>query len=558
MRFLSRLLFPCLLLWALLSCGPVRGAPADADAGKPAQAATARLTVGTRTVFVFRAALAGYSAQERLDGARKRLEKALAAGGAQHAETRDIAEGTQVLLDGRLLFLVTPGDVNPLAGDSTGEIAVDAAAQLSRALLERRELGSPRYLLTAIGLCVMATIGYAFVLRTLSLLRRRVRAFAQRSLGRRLARVSFRNVALLDPDHYIRFLHQVAGLLVWAARLFATFLWLSFLLAQIPAFRSWGERLRDYMIATAFELAGKAAGALPGLFVVVVIAALARMAMLTAGSVLSRVENGELQLSWLDRDTALPTRRLVNVGIVLFTLAMAYPYLPGAHTAAFQGVTVLAGLMVSIGGSSLVAQGASGLILMYTRALRVGEYVQIGEAEGIVIELGMFETKLRTGLGAEISLPNALVLGNTTKNFSRTDAIGKAAGGADSTIETAVTVGYATPWRLVHAMLHEAAGKTEGVVADPAPFIAQAALSDFYIEYRLVAHVRAPSARERLEALSRLHQHIVDVFNLNGVAMTSPHFMQEPLDSHVVPPAAWSGHPQCGQCGNPPHPVQST
>jgi len=180
---------------------------------------------------------------------------------------------------------------------------------------------------------------------------------------------------------------------------------------------------------------------------------------------------------------------------------------------------------------------------MYTRALRIGEYVRIGEAEGSVIELGMFETKLRTGLGAEISLPNALVLGNTTKNFSRTDATGKAAGGADSTIETAVTVGYATSWRLVHAMLQAAAARTEGIVTAPAPFIAQAALSDFYIEYRLVAHVRAPSARERLEALSRLHQHIVDEFNLNGVAMTSPHFMQEPVESHMVPPAAWADRP---------------
>jgi len=539
MRSPLHLLFRCLLVLAFLSCGLARSAPADAEAKPAAQPITARLVVGTRTVFVFRAALAGYSPQERLDGARKRFEKALAAGDAQHAETRDIAEGTQVLLAGRLLFLVTPGDVNPLAGDTTGEIAADAAAQLSKALLERRELGSPRYLLTAIGLCLAATLGYAFVLRTLSLLRRRVRAFAERSLGRRLARISFRNVALLDPDHYIRFLRQVAGLLVWTARLFATFLWLSFLLAQIPAFRSWGDRLRDYMIDTVFELAGKAASALPGLFVVVAIVALARMAMLTAGSVLARVENGQLQLAWLDRDTAPPTRRLVNVAIILFALAMAYPYLPGAHTAAFQGVTVLAGLMVSIGGSSLVAQGASGLILMYTRALRKGEYVRIGEAEGIVIELGMFETKLRTGLGAEISLPNALVLGNTTKNFSRTDAIGNCAGNADSTIETAVSVGYATPWRLVHAMLQAAAARTEGIVAAPAPFIAQAALSDFYIEYRLVAHVRAPTARERLEALSRLHQHIVDEFNLNGVEMTSPHFMQEPAGSHVVPPAAW-------------------
>jgi small-conductance mechanosensitive channel len=36
--------------------------------------------------------------------------------------------------------------------------------------------------------------------------------------------------------------------------------------------------------------------------------------------------------------------------------------------------------MVSLGASNIVGQAASGLILMYTRTLRPGEYVQIGES----------------------------------------------------------------------------------------------------------------------------------------------------------------------------------
>ena len=329
-------------------------------------------------------------------------------------------------------------------------------------------------------------------------------------------------------------MRQLVSLLVWALRLFATFLWASFLLGHIPYFRSWGERLRDYLLATALDLAGEIARAVPGLLVVAIIATLARLAMLTASSVLRRVENQELQMGWLDQDTAPPTRRLVNVAIMLFALAMAYPYLPGAHTAAFQGVTVLAGLMVSLGGSSLVAQGASGLILMYTRSLRKGEFVRIGETEGTVVELGMFVTRLRTGMGTEVALPNALVLSNSTRNYSRV------ALDADLAVDIAVTVGYATPWRQVHAMLLQAAQETPGVLPDPAPFVAQAALSDFYIEYKLIAHARAPSPRDRVDVKTRLHQHVVDVFNLNGVAMTSPHYMQEPATPHVVPPQAWA------------------
>lgn len=504
---------------------------------QPAALATSGLNVGARTIFVFRSSLAGFPAQDRAEGARKRLDKAIAAGGPQHATIRSIAEGTQVMLDGKLLFLVTAGDVNALAGDTTDEAAQEAAAALNRVLLERREQASPRALLVAGAWCLAATLGYWLVLRSLGILHRRMRAFTKRSVARRLEQVRLRDVAVLDADYIVRFIGQLAGLLLWALRLFATFLWATFLLGHIPYFHDWGDRLRDYLVATGFDILGGIGRALPGLLVVVLIALLARMAIRTAGSILKRVERGELEVGWLDQDTAPPTRRLVNVAIVLFALAMAYPYLPGSHTAAFQGVTVLAGVMVSIGGSSLVAQGASGLILMYTRTLRKGEYVRIGEAEGTVVELGMFETRLRTGLGAEISLPNALVLSNTTKNFSRTGL------GDGFALEAAVTVGYDTPWRQVHALLLQAAHATPGILAEPAPFVAQTALSDFYIAYRLVAQSGAADPGERVALQSRLHGRIVDEFNRHGVQLTSPHYMQEPATSHVVAPAAWAPAP---------------
>nr|WP_314542839.1 mechanosensitive ion channel domain-containing protein [uncultured Massilia sp.] len=524
------------LILALLLSWP--GARAQAPTGPTAvnaqAAASAKLKVGVRTVFVFRGTLAGYLPHERAEAARKRIDKVVALGGAQQAGTRAIAEGTQVLLDDRPLFVVTPADINVPGGDTTAETAFDAATQLTAALHERREQESPRRLLHAGALCVAATVGYVLLLRGLAAAQRRMRVATERLISRRLKRIRLRNVALLDGEHVVRFMRQVFGVLLWALRLFATFLWLTFMFGQIPYFRDWGERLRAYLVDTLLDLAAGIATAIPGLLVVVAIAALARMAILTAGSVLKRVETGELQLGWLDRDTAPPTRRLVNVGIVLFALAMAYPYLPGAHTAAFQGVTVLAGLMVSIGGSSIVAQGASGLILMYTRALRKGEQVRIGDAEGTVVELGMFETRLSNGMGAEISLPNALVLSNTTRNFSRTDS------GAGCTVEVAVTVGYDTPWRQVHAMLLQAARDTDGIRHEPAPFVAQAALSDFYVAYRLVAQADAATARARVEVRSRLHQQIIDVFNVNGVALTSPHFMQETATPHVIPQQAWS------------------
>ncbi|MRW88800.1 mechanosensitive ion channel [Duganella sp. FT80W] len=539
MSALRRLLCALLLItmcggvFAADASAPTVGAPA-ATSATPAQA---RLVVANRTIYVFRTAMAGFTPDDRAEGARKRLDAVLARGGAQHAGIHPINEGTQVMLDGALLFLVTPADINALAGDTTDSVATESAEQLTKALAERREQASPRYLAIAVALCAVATLAYGLVLRGLSLLHRWVGKRSAQTLSRHLGRVKVKNVRVLDAEHYVRFMRHVVNLLIWALRLIATYLWLAFVLGKAPYTRSWGERLQDYLIDVITGVATSIVNALPGLVLVAVIAAIARLVMLTLGSVFQRVESGELQVGWLDQDTAVPTRRIANVVIWLFALAMAYPYLPGAQTAAFQGLSVLVGLMVSIGASSIVGQGASGLILMYARSLRKGEYVRIGEVEGTVVELGMFETRLRTGLGEEVTMPNAWVLSNTSKNYSR------AFDGTGFVVDTKISLGYDTPWRQAHAMLELAARRTPDIAATPAPYVMQSALSDFYVEYKLVAYSNAEAPRQRAEVLNRLHQHILDVFNEYGVDITSPHFFQPQEGSHILPQSEWHRAP---------------
>jgi len=539
MTVLCRLL--CTLLLTMLTGAAANAAepalPMPAPTATPAPPPQAKLVVANRTIFIFRTAMAGFTPEDRAEGARKRLDAALARNGAQQAGIHPINEGTQVMLDGALLFLVTPADINPLAGDTTDSVATESAAQLTKALAERREQASPRYLLIAAALCVAATLAWVLVLRGLFLLHRWVGQRSTQVISRHLGRVKVKNVRVLDTEHYVRFMRHSVNLLIWALRLIVTYLWLAFVLGKIPYSRSWGERLQDYLLDIVSGVAQSVVNALPGLVLVAVIAAIARLVMLTLGSVFQRVESGVLQVGWLDRDTAAPTRRIANVVIWLFALAMAYPYLPGAQTAAFQGLSVLVGLMVSIGASSIVGQGASGLILMYARTLRKGEYVRIGDAEGTVVELGMFETRLRTGLGEEITMPNAWVLSNTSKNYSRVQQ------GAGFVLDTTVTIGYDTPWRQVHALLELAAQRTEDIAATPKPYVMQVALSDFYAEYRLVAYAAAETPRQRAEVLNRLHQHIVDVFHEYGVQITSPHYRQEPATSHVLSRDKWYAAP---------------
>jgi small-conductance mechanosensitive channel len=248
-----------------------------------------------------------------------------------------------------------------------------------------------------------------------------------------------------------------------------------------------------------------------------------------------RVEGGGLSLRWLDADTVRPTRRIVNVVVWIFAVAMAYPYLPGAESEAFKGLSVLVGLMISLGASSVVGQAASGLIMMYTRTLRSGEYVRIGDHEGTVVDAGLFVTRIRTGLGEELTLSNSLVAGAVTKNYSR------AVAGPGFVLDTSVTIGYDTPWRQVEAMLLEAARRTEGVLPEPPARVFQTALSDFYVEYRLVCYASPVKPLPRALVLSSLHAHVLDVFNEHGVQIMSPHYLGDPERPKVVAKADW--HP---------------
>jgi small-conductance mechanosensitive channel len=199
---------------------------------------------------------------------------------------------------------------------------------------------------------------------------------------------------------------------------------------------------------------------------------------------------------------------------------------------------VLLGIVVSLGSTGLVNQVMSGLVVSYSRALQPGDYVRVGGEEGLVREIGMLSTKLETSRREEITIPNALLVGTTTTNFS-------ALPGSEGPVTmTAVTIGYDAPWRQVHALLALAASRTQGVRSQPEPRVLQRALSDFYVEYQLIVHID----RGLFPAIvrSELHTQIQDAFNEHGVQIMSPHFMAQPDGAVVVPKARWSAAPATG------------
>jgi len=187
--------------------------------------------------------------------------------------------------------------------------------------------------------------------------------------------------------------------------------------------------------------------------------------------------------------------------------------------------------MLSIGSSGIVNQAVSGLMLMYTRLLRPGEFVRIGDTEGTVTAVGFLTTRLETLRHEEVSIPNSVIASTTTRNYSRLAAEGTLLVG------TEVTIGYDTPWRMVHALLLESAARTQGVEQSPPPRVQQSGLMDSYVQYTLLVGVADP--RQRLLVLSELHGRIQDAFNEHGVQIMTPNYEGDPESPKIVPRDDW-------------------
>jgi len=491
------------------------------------------LKVLNRDIINFRSTVLGIEPEERARRAQRRITQQLANPGEHKISVADMPPGKLIQIDGAGSFYIAPDDVDPFQQETITSVANQAVTRIKLVIKETQEGRSLERMLRASAYALLASCIFIGLLWILFKLRRaavtKILSVACDKLdGHQLVQAQ-----LIKRDHIQSGLRRLLQWLSWVVIFLLSYEWLSFTLSQFPFTRPLGEQLNTYLLGITGTIASATLRAIPDLFTACVIFFLAKLVVQGFNAFFDRVENGVLAISWLGADVVAPTRRITKVAVWLFALAMAYPYLPGSGTEAFKGVSVLVGLMISLGASSLIAQAASGLILTYSRIYRTGEFIHVNGHEGTITDLGMFTTRLRNGMGLEITLPNALVLGNVTKNYSR------AVEGPGFVVDTKVTIGYDTPWRQVEAMLIEAARRTPSVLSEPRPKVFQTALSDFYPEYLLICQAVPDDPVPRAEVMSTLHANIQDVFNEYNVQIMSPHYRADPEKEKLVPKEGW-------------------
>ena len=256
---------------------------------------------------------------------------------------------------------------------------------------------------------------------------------------------------------------------------------------------------------------------IPNLFTIVVIVLFVKYIIKLIKYLAKEVDEGRLKINGFYSDWAYPTYHIIRFLLYVFMIAMIYPYLPGADSGVFQGISVFVGLIISLGSSTVIGNIIAGLVITYMRPFKIGDRIKLNDTIGNVIEKTPFVTRLKTPKNEVVTIPNSFILSSHTTNFT------VSANDYGLIIHSEVTIGYDVPWRKVHQLLIEAANKTDGIENTPEPFVLETSLNDWYPVYQINAFTKKPD--DMATIYSKLHQNIQDCFNKADVEILSPTYI---------------------------------
>jgi small-conductance mechanosensitive channel len=377
-------------------------------------------------------------------------------------------------------------------------------------------------------LALTATVLFVFLLWANTRMFRWLVNWTERDVRRGVRELATKTYHLFHPHQLwavvaglLRFLRVVAYFLL-------TYFYLNAVLGLYPWTRPIARMLFRFLIDPLESMWLGFVASLPNLIFLVILWIVTSYLLKFCRAFFRAIERGRIRSENFEADWAMPTYKIVRILVVAFAVVVAYPYIPGADSLAFKGVTVFVGILLSLGSSSFIANLLAGLSMTYRGAFRVGDRIRVGETEGTVEELKVMLTRVRTPKNEIVVIPNSNIMTKDVINYSQ---LAKTEG---LLLHTKVGIGYDTPWRQVEAMLIEAAGRTNGVDKEREPFVLQTSLGDFSVQYQINAYCKEVGNLQR--TYSELHANIQDVFNENAVQIMSPAYVADPETPKLVPP----------------------
>ncbi|MGQ3071623.1 MAG: mechanosensitive ion channel family protein [Ferrovibrionaceae bacterium] len=442
--------------------------------------------------------------------------------------------GIRIVAGKRTVARVVPADA-ALEQVHVDVLAEAEVARIREAVIAYRHDRSTTNLAGAGGIAAGATIAYAIamfvVLRGGGRLIRRTK----RRLEVRIRSMEAKSFRLLRATTISMIVDALLRLTRIAIAAILTYGYLALVLRQFPKTRPLADSALATVLGPVGDLGLAFVNQIPDLIALAVIILITRYALELMRLFFELIERREINLGTFEPEWAMPTYKVIRLLVVAFASVVAYPYIPGSHSAAFQGVSIFIGLILSLGSSSVIANIIAGYMMIYRRAFRVGDRIKVGNTIGDVVDIRLLVTHLRSLKNEAITIPNTVILNSEVLNYS---ALAKSDG---LILHMSVGIGYEVPWRQVEAMLLMAAGRVAGLLHSPPPFVLQSSLGDFAVNYELNVYCDQPLAMLPLQA--ELQRHVLDVFNEYGVQIMTPHYQLDPAGLKIVAPDQWHAAP---------------
>lgn len=488
---------------------------------------------------------AAFSAERRAAAIEGRLRDA-AGDSALQLDKLEMVEtelGILIQMGSRKIIYVLEADAR-IEGLSTRELAMGYLETMRQAIASYRAERTRASLLGAASRAGAMTAAFAISLALLLPLFRRIDRRVQRRFSRSARELEARSFEIVRAE---RLEAALRGTLRSARAVMVAvlgFVYLDQMLALFPWTRFASNRLTAWVAGPLLSLGHAFVADIPDLIFLAVLGVLLRYGLKLLHLFFGGIARGSIVIEGFDADWAWPTYKIARGAAVAFTLVVAYPYIPGSGSDAFKGVSLFAGVVLSLGSSSVISNVIAGYSMTYRRAFRVGDRVKIGNVVGDVAEVRLQVTSIHTPKNEEVVVPNATILNTEVVNYTRLAAE------RGLILHTSVGIGYEVPWRQVEAMLLLAAERTPGLLREPKAFVLQKSLGDFAVNYEL--NVYCSDARQMFPLNSELHRNVQDVFNEYGVQIMTPSYEADPSEPKLVPKGQWYAAPAA-----PPAPADS-
>ena len=469
------------------------------------------------TLFTVYSRLGSFSPKERAKAVRERIQSL--------AGLRDFSRDSLVVeSEYNILNLVYSDQIVTSISEedalwskmNAADLSIKYQKIISEAILNYQNETNIITLLKEFGLALLVLIITYLIIKYIFIAFRWTAIKIHAQENKRIKGIKIKDYTLFDASRQVAVLINLNTVLKWLVVLSTVYIALPILFGIFPWTKDMAQTLFGYVLDPLKDIGLGLWNYLPNLITVIVIIVVFRYVLKGLYFLKLEIQQENLKLPGFYSDWAAPTYQIVKVLVFAFMIVVIFPYLPGSDSPVFQGVSVFLGFLFTFGSAGSLSNIIAGLVLTYMRLFKMGDRVKIGSISGDVIEKNMLVTRVRTTKNEIISIPNATVMNSHTINYS-SDAPEKGL-----IMHSTITIGYDVPWRKMEAVLIKAALKTPLLLDDPAPFVLQTSLDDFYVSYQINAYTREPNKQATI--YSNLHANIQDFCNEAGIEIMSPHY----------------------------------